>query len=104
MDMLSKSYIKRWLNIPCRGVTDVGLFHPYMLNIKQPSRVYLTGHISNHTSMRIKGDSVVNSAIMSQVSQESQWTRKSSTAVTCENIIVKGVENDQFMIPTSENT
>ena len=75
MDMLSKTYIKQWLNIPRRGVTDVGLFHPYMLDIEQPSRVYLESHVSNHTSMRFKGNSVVNAAITSQVSRESQWTR-----------------------------
>ena len=41
LDMLVKTYIKKWLNIPSRGVSDIGLFHPYMLNIKQPSTMYI---------------------------------------------------------------
>ena len=41
LDMLVKSFIKKWLAIPSRGVTNVGLFHPYMLNINQPSKLYM---------------------------------------------------------------
>jgi hypothetical protein len=104
LDMLVKTYIKKWLNIPSRGVTDVGLFHPYLLNIKQPSTMYLEGHAGNHVSMKLKGDSVVNAALQSQVSREAQWSRKSSTVVACENMIVKCVDVDLFLIPTSENT
>ena len=40
LDMLVKAYIKKWLNIPSRGVSDIDLFHPYILNIKQPSTLY----------------------------------------------------------------
>ena len=32
LDMLVKTLINKLLAIPSRGVTDVGLFHPYMLN------------------------------------------------------------------------
>ncbi len=47
LDALAKTYIKKWLHYPTRGVTDVGIFHPYLLNIKQPSQVYLESHTSN---------------------------------------------------------
>ena len=100
LDMIVRGFIKKWLNIPSRGVTDVGLLHPYLLNIKQPSSLYM----SNHINMKMKGDCVVNAAIMSQVSRDAQWTNKSSTAVTCENIIAKCVENGEFTMPTSEKT
>ena len=104
LDMLVKSYIKKWLNIPSRGVTDVGLFHPYMLNIKQPSTLYLEGHAGNYTSMRLKGDSTVIAALESQMSRESEWSRKSSTLVACESIVAHCVENNQFLLPTQEST
>ena len=104
LDMLVKTYIKKWLNIPSRGVSDIGLFHPYMLNIKQPSTMYMEGHAGNHLSMKMKGDIVVNAALQSQVSREAQWSRKSSTAAACENMIATCVENDLFLIPTQENT
>ena len=61
--MLAKSFIKKWLGIPTRGVTDVAIFHPYMLNVKQPSALYLEGHAGNHTSMKLKSDSVVKAAL-----------------------------------------
>ena len=89
---------------PSRIVTDVGLFHPYMLNIKQPSTLYLEGHAGNYTSMRLKGDTIVNAALESQVSRESKWSRKSSTIVACESMVAHCVENDLFLLPTPENT
>ena len=64
MDMIVKTFIKKWLNFPSRGVTDVGLFHPYLLNIQQPSSLYLQGHMSNHLNMKMKGDSVVNASLV----------------------------------------
>ena len=81
--MLVKTYIKKWLNIPSQGVSDIDLFHPYILNIKQPSTLYLEGHAGNHTIMKMKGDIIVNASLQSQVSREAQWTKKSSTVVAC---------------------
>ena len=49
-----------WLNIPARGATDAGIFHPSLLNVKQMSQLYLQGHMGNYTLMRMKGDKVVN--------------------------------------------
>ena len=102
--MLAKSFIKKWLGIPTRGVTDVAIFHPYMLNVKQPSALYLEGHAGNHASMKLKGDSVVKAAIDSQVTRENEWTKKSSTAVTCDQMFATCVEKNQIFVPTSENT
>ena len=71
LDMLAKTYIKKWLGIPLRGVSDVAIFHPYMLKVKQPSTLYLEGQAGNHASMKLKGDSVVKAALDSQVTRES---------------------------------
>ena len=37
LDMLAKTYIKKWLSIPSRGVSDIAIFHPYMLNVMSSS-------------------------------------------------------------------
>ena len=76
-------FIKKWLGIPARGVTDVAIFHPYMLNVKQPSALYLEGHAGNHTSMKLKGDSVVKAALDSQVTRESQCTAVDQKIINC---------------------
>ena len=75
LDLIARKCFKMWLNIPARGATDAGIFHPYLLNvIKQPSQLYLEGHISNYTLMRMKGDKVVNAAL----DREPRWKQKSS--------------------------
>ena len=104
LDMLAKSFIKKWLGIPTWGVTDVAIFHPYMLNVKQPSALYLENHAGNHTIMRLTGDIVVKAAIDSQVTRENEWTKKSSTAVTCDQMFATCVEKNQIFVPNSENT
>ena len=89
MDMLAKKYLKSWLNIPARGATDIGIFHPYMLNVKSPSQIYLEGHAGNFTLTRMKGDPTVNACLDSQLERESQWSRKSSTIVRCDQVKMK---------------
>ena len=39
LDHLARKYLKSWLKIPARGVTDLSIFHPYILGIKPPSEV-----------------------------------------------------------------
>ena len=41
-------YLKSWLKIPANGVKDLSIFHPYMLGVKPPSRLYLEGHAGNY--------------------------------------------------------
>ena len=93
LDNIAKKYLKKWLKFPTRGVTDVGIFHPYLLNVKQPSQVYLEGHASNMLLMRMKGDITVNACIESKLERESKWSKKSSTAVKCQNMIAPIVKN-----------
>ena len=42
-----------------RSVTDVGILHPYFLNVKQPSHIYIEGHTNYMLLMRIKGDATL---------------------------------------------
>ena len=100
LDKLAKRYIKKWLNIQTRGVTDVGLFHPYLLAMKQPSQLYHEGHTSNMMLMRFKGDQTVNTCINSKIKREEKWKKKSSTALKSDMLVAQIVE-DGLQIGTS---
>ena len=104
LDKVSRTFIKKWLDIPPRGVTDVGLYHPYLLNIKQPSQLYLEGHASNTLLMRMKGDKNVNVCLDSKLKREKKWKKKSSTAVKVNNMIVNLVENGKVQFSDTRNT
>ena len=104
LDMLSQTYLKKWLNYPKRGVTNVGLFHPYLLNVKQPSQMYLEGHTSNLMLMTLKGDQTVKACIESKLKRESKWKKKSSSIVKSKRIIVDLVAKNKIQIPTSQTT
>ena len=96
LDKIAKKYLKKWLKFPTRGVTDVGIFHPYLLNIKQPSQVYLEGHASNMLLMRMKGDTTVNACIDSKLERETKWSKKSSTSAKSQDLIATIVENNNL--------
>ena len=85
--MIAKTYLKKWLKFPTRGFTDVCIFHPYFLNVKHPSQIYLEGHTNNMLLMRLKADSIVNACLDSQLERENTWRGKSSTAVKSHSII-----------------
>ena len=52
LDALARKYLKKWLNIPSHGATDISIFHPYLM-----------GQTGNYALMRIKGDSTVQLAL-----------------------------------------
>ena len=104
LDSLAKKFLKKWLNIPTRGATDIALFHPYLLNIKTPSHLYKEGHAGNYALMRVKGDSSVNLALDSRLEREQQWTNKSSTISESHELFSANIENDRFFVPTTSNT
>ena len=99
LDMIAKTMLKKWLNFPTRGVSDVGIFHPYLLNVKQPSQIYLEGHTNNILLMRLKGDTTVNACLDSQLERENTWKGKSSTAVKSNSIVVPIVESTTTSTP-----
>ena len=104
LDSPAKHYLKKWLNMPSRGASDIAIFHPYLLNIKTPSQLYKEGHTGNYALMRIKGDTTVNLALDSRLERESNWRGKYSTIVASEEVIQDNISNDKFFIPTSNNT
>ena len=84
----AKKYLKSWLKFPTRGVTDISIFHPYMLGLKPPSHVYLEGHAGNYLNMRVRGYPVVQVTLDAAVAREEVWTRKSSTICECSDIFI----------------
>ena len=104
LDSIARKYLKKWLNIPSHGASDISIFHPYVLGLKAPSHLYQESHAGNYTIMRLKGDEVVNHTLNSRLERESDWTCKSSTITFCDNILKQNIENDQIFIPTPTNT
>ena len=85
-------------------MTIEGLFHPYLLNIKQPSQIYTEGHAGNFVLMKLKGDQTVTTCVQSKLERESGWTRKSSTIVKYNNMIVDLVTKAKVPAVTSQTT
>ena len=102
LDHLARQFLKSWLKFPTRGVTDLSIFHPYMLGVKPPSQVYLEGHAGNYLNSMVRGDPVVKEAMAVAVDREEVWTRKSSTICECRDIFTEVEEN--HLIPTPLNT
>ena len=104
LDNVAKKYLKKWLNIPSHGASDISIFHPYLLGVKTPSQLYLEAHAGNYTIMRLKGDQTVNLTLDSRLERESTWISKYSTITFCDQMLNQNVENDSIFIPTTENT
>ena len=56
------------------------------MGIQTISTLYDTVHCINHTAMRLKGDKIVNAALDSAVTRESEFTRKQSTVVRAQKV------------------
>ena len=102
LDHLARQFLKSWLKIPSRGVTDLSIFHPYMLGVKPPSQLYLEGHAGNYLNSTVRGDPVVKEALAVAVAREEQWARKSSTICECRDIYTE--VSEACFVPTPENT
>ena len=102
LDSLVRKYLKIWFKIQKNGVSDVSVFHPYMLGIKTPSQLYHEAHSSSYAMMRIKGDQLVNHALDSRLERESQWKRKSSTIVQADKIFNKITDTIEINNPLHE--
>ena len=104
LDNMARKYLKKWLNIPSHGASDISIFHPYALGLKTPSQLYLEAHAGNYTMMRLKGDQTINHTLDSRLERESAWISKSSTITFCDQILNQNIQNDAIFIPTPENT
>ena len=97
LDATAKKYLKKWLNIPSHGASDIAIFHPYLLSVKSPSQLYKEGHAGNYSLMRIKGDKIVNQALDSRLERESNWINKSSTILQCHQILEQNIQNEMII-------
>ena len=102
LDSLARKYLKMWFKIPKNGVSDVSIFHPYMLSMKTPSQLYKEAHASTYSMIRIKGDHLVNHALDSRLERESQWKKKSSTIVEADRIFHKSIEQIDLNTPLTQ--
>jgi len=71
-----------------------------LANIPSISTLYAESHAINYTSIRIKGDQIVNKALDAKVSREGQWIRKQSAAVQLEPVIVDAIAEIDDKCPT----
>ena len=67
LDMLAKTFLKKWLNILSRGVSDITFFHPQLLGSKPPSNP--ESHSGNYKVI-FKADKVVNAALDAGLERE----------------------------------
>ena len=94
IDSLARQFLKIWFKIQKNGVSDVSIFHPYMIMMKAPSQLYKEANAGVYTMIRMKGLELVNNALDSRLNRELKWSRKSLT--TCEaNIIFQDNINKQ---------
>ena len=71
------------------------------MGLKAPSQLYMEGHAGNLLICKLKADETVQLAIESQLARETNWTRKSSTIVQCQEIIDIVSDNSFFPTPTN---
>ena len=95
LDATARRYIKQWLDFPSRGASDISLFHPGIIGLKQPSQLYLEGHLGAHIQSSILGDPDTQEAIKNRLARERQWTNKSSTTVECQEMF-ETLDLDQY--------
>ena len=80
LDSICNKHIKKWTGIPRSG-TNL-LFHMQQgLGLQSIKSLYEETHALNHSSMRLKGDEVVNSMLDNAIARESQLVRKRSSVV-----------------------
>ena len=93
LDHTAKIFLKKWLGFPSHGVTDLSIFHPYLLGVKPVSQVYMEGHMASYINSTILADSTVVDALKCAVEREEAWVKKSSTIVKCKQIFAEVGEN-----------
>ena len=103
LDSIARKYLKIWLKIQKHGVTDVAIFHPYMLSKQAPSQLYKEAHAATHAMIRTKGDENVNHALDSRIERESTWKKKYSTVCETDKMYIENIESGKISSLTPEN-
>ena len=93
LDSLARKFLKKWHNIQKNGISDISIFHPYLLGIKAPLQLYKEAHTGTYTMIRLKGDKIVNQALDSRLERESSWIKKSSTVTGADKIFKINIDN-----------
>ena len=93
LDSLARKLFKISQKIQKNCVTDVSLFHPYMLGLKAPSKLYKKAQVCVFNMIRMKGDKVVIQALDSRLERESKWKTKSSTFCDANKIFQDRITN-----------
>ena len=87
LDSLCDSYLKKWSGL-ARSGTNILLHSKNTLNIPTVNDVYRVCHATTHSSIRLQGDSVVNSVLDNKLAREREWTRKTSTVCEAETLFL----------------
>ena len=91
LDTICNKSIKKWTGVPRSG-TNL-LFHMHEgLGLHTIKSLYEETHALNHTSMRLKGDHLVNAALDNAVSRESNFVRKGSSVVQAEKTYMRALD------------
>ena len=83
LNTLTDKSIKKWSGLP-PSATNALIHMNQGLGIKSISELYTEVHTVSHTRTRLKGDTIVNSAINATIERESVFTRKKSTCIEAE--------------------
>ena len=89
LDDISRMYIKKWLNYPKHGVSDIGLYHPLGMGIKKPSQIYMEGHVMSYINSKEKADADVEHALNNRLHREFTLKKKLSTITVADDIYKK---------------
>ena len=91
LDSICNKHIKKWSGVPRSGTNLV--FHMQQgLGLHSIKSLYEETHALNHSSMRLKGDNVVNAVLDNAISRESQLVRKRSSVVQAETTHNKALD------------
>ena len=104
LDTICNKSIKKWTGVP-RGGTNL-LFHMHEgLGLHTIKSLYEETHALNHTSMRLKGDHLVNAALDNALSRESNFVRKGSSVVQAEKAFLRALDmhSQGGEIPSPQN-
>ena len=72
LDKIVSDYHKKWLEIPHKGCTNVGIYHKRLLGIMQPSQLYWESQVGTHTNHKLNSDEIVQMTIKSKLDHEKE--------------------------------
>ena len=104
LDLLAMKHLKRWLGIPSKGSTSLGISSPLLLSVKPVSQVYMEGHLGAYINSMLVADADTKEALRCAEEREGEWVNRSSTIRECKAIFEEMQNETECFIPTPENT